>query len=230
MITRLAEHLWLLPYPLKKLGADLRRNVTLLRLGSGEIVIHSTGPFTDDDVKAIHALGHPGWLVEGMLAHDTFAKEGRAAFPDIPYFAPPGFTEETGIATSTLDQCPASWGTDLQVQKVEGVPTYQEYVFYHALSRTLVVCDLVFNFGDHEPLWTELLLRVAIGSEHGPGMSRPFKAAVKDEDAFKKSLDAIFAWDFDRVIVGHGDVIETGGKAKIRSALEVAGLPAPESV
>lgn len=227
MITRIAEHIWLLPYPLKKLGADLRRNVTLLRLSSGELVIHSTGPFSEEDVSAIHALGHPGWLVEGMLAHDTFAKEGRSAFPDIPYLAPPGFSEETGIATGSLDQPPAAWGSDLQVKKVEGVPAYQEYVFYHALSRTLIVCDLVFNFGDHEPLWTELLLRVAIGNEHGPGMSRPFKAAVKDEEAFKRSLDAIFAWDFDRVIVGHGDVIETDGKAKIRAALKAAGLPTP---
>ena len=27
-------------------------------------------------------------------------------------------------------------------------------------------------------------------------------------------------WDFDRVIVGHGDIIETGGKARVAAALQ----------
>ena len=53
----LAENLWLLAYPLKMLGADLRRNVTLIRLRSGKMVIHSTAPFSQDDVAAIRALG-----------------------------------------------------------------------------------------------------------------------------------------------------------------------------
>ena len=81
----LAENLWMLAYPLKMLGADLRRNVTLIRLRSGKVVIHSTAAFTPEDVAAIRALGEPGWLLDGILRHDTFAKEGREAFPGIPY-------------------------------------------------------------------------------------------------------------------------------------------------
>jgi hypothetical protein len=56
-------------------------------------------------------------------------------------------------------------------------------------------------------------------------MSRPVKAGVKDEAAFRSSLASILEWDFDRVIVGHGDVIEHGGKAKLRTALAAAGFP-----
>jgi hypothetical protein len=37
-------------------------------------------------------------------------------------------------------------------------------------------------------------------------------------------MAAILAWDFDRVIVGHGDVIERGGKEKLRAALAAAGF------
>ena len=33
-----------------------------------------------------------------------------------------------------------------------------------------------------------------------------------------QSIDAILAWDFDRIIVGHGTTIETGGKAALRDA------------
>ncbi len=58
----LTENLCRLAYPLKIPGADLRRNVTLIRLQSGKVVIHSTAAFTPADVAAIRALGEPGWL------------------------------------------------------------------------------------------------------------------------------------------------------------------------
>jgi hypothetical protein len=88
----------------------------------------------------------------------------------------------------------------------------------------LILTELVFNFADDQPLWTELLLRVAVGGEHHPGMPRPVKLGVKDETAFQTSLRAIMEWNFDRVIVGHGDVIETNGHAKLRAALAAAGF------
>ena len=105
----LAENLWLLVYPLKVLGADVRRNVTLIRLRTGQLVIHSTAPFTPGDVAAIRALGEPGWLLEGVLRHDTFARQGRAAFPEIPYLAPEGFSEAVGFPTTPIVPAPADW-------------------------------------------------------------------------------------------------------------------------
>ncbi len=220
----LAENLWLLAYPLKMLGADLRRNVTIIRLHSGKLVIHSTAPFTQEDVTAIRALGEPGWLLDGILRHDTFAKEGRAAFPGIPYLAPEGFSEVVGFPTELMVPVPVEWGDELLALEIQGAPVARDTALLHVPSRTLILTELVFNFGDHEPLWTELLLRVAVGGQHHPGMSRPFKAGVKDEAAFQSSLAAIFAWDFDRVIVGHGDVINFDGKAKLRASLAAAGF------
>jgi hypothetical protein len=224
MLQPIAENIWLLRYPLPKLGADLRRNVTVIRLNSGDLVVHSTAPFTAEDVAAISALGSPKWLVDAMLAHDTYVREGREAFPNASYLAPPGFATDEEFPIGVLLPPPPEWGEELQVMEVEGVPSYEEYVFFHAASRTLIVADLVFNFGDDEPVWTELMLKLAVGGEHHPGMSRPFKAAIEDEEAFRRSMDAMFAWDFDRVIVGHGDVIATGGKEKVAAMLRAAEL------
>ncbi len=220
----IAENLWLLPFPLKMLGADLRRNVTLIRLRSGKLVIHSTAPFTAADVAEIRAFGEPGWLMDGVLRHDTFAKEGRAAFPDLPYLAPPGFSEVVGFPTEPIVPEPLEWRGELVALEIQGNPDARDTALLHVPSRTLVLTELIFNFGHDEPLWTELLLRVAVGSEHSPGMARPFKSGVKDEIAFKNSIATILTWDFDRVIVGHGDVIESGGKQKLLLAMDAAGF------
>lgn len=220
----LAENLWLPAYPLKMLGADLRRNVTLIRLCSGKMVIHSTAPFTPDDVRAVCALGKPGWLLDGILRHDTFAKEGRGAFPGIPYLAPGGFSEVVGFATAPIVPPPVEWEGELLALEIQGAPEARDTALLHVQSRTLILTELVFNFGGDEPIWTELLLRVAVGRGHHPGMPRPVKAGVKNRAAFQSSLATILGWDFDRVIVGHGDVIERDGKTKLRMAIKAAGF------
>ena len=45
-MQQLAENLWHLQFPLKVLGANVQRHVAVVRLESGEIVVHSTAPFT----------------------------------------------------------------------------------------------------------------------------------------------------------------------------------------
>ncbi len=215
----------MLAYPLKMLGADLRRNVTLIRLRSGKLIIHSTAPFTPEDVTAICKLGEPGWLLDGILRHDTFAEEGRLAFLGIPYLAPEGFSELIGFATTPIVPTPIEWDGELLALEIQGAPEARDTALFHVPSRTLILTELVFNFGGDEPIWTELLLHAVVGGEHHPGMSRPVKEGVKDEAAFRSSLTSILEWDFDRVIVGHGDVIEQDGKAKLRTALADAGFP-----
>ena len=225
-MQQLAENLWLLHYKLPLLGEYLGRNVAIIRLNSGELVIHSTGPFTPEDVAAITALGQPAYLVDALAKHDTFAKEGRAAFPGIPYYAPEGFTEASGIATEPLEYPPAAWQGELDVAVLAGQETKAEYAMLHRASRTLIVADLVFNIESDAPTLTKLvspLLQTGAGPE-GTGMPRPEKMAVKDPEAFKQSLDTILSWDFDRVIVGHGNPIATDGKRRLREALADAGF------
>jgi hypothetical protein len=56
------------------------------------------------------------------------------------------------------------------------------------------------------------------------GMSLAFRLMIRDPTAFLRSIAEIMRWDFDRVIVGHGEVIETGGKERVRLVLEKFGL------
>ncbi len=218
-MTNLTENLWLLRYPLKLLGADLHRNVTVMRLESGGLVIHSTGPFELDDVAHINSLGKPGWLLDTMLRHDTFAKRGKEAFPEAIYLAPAGFSVPAG----PLLPPPPEWGNEIEIKRIEGVPSMEEHAVFHRPSRTLIVADLLFNFGPDAPAWTRFLMLVAVGKKHDPGMARSMRMTVKDDAALRRSLAEIETWDFDRIIVGHGDVVEIGGKQQYTAALRAAG-------
>ena len=72
--------------------------------------------------------------------------------------------------------------------------------------------------------WAKTLLIAGVGWKHNPGMSRPFKMAIKDRAAFQGSMETMLRWDFDRVIVGHGNMIESGGKEKVTRMLRAAGF------
>ncbi len=219
-MQQLAENLWIMRFPLGLLGTQVGRTVSIVRLHTGELVIHSTAPFTPGDVDAICKLGTPGWLLDATRFHDTFAEVGRAMFPSTAYLAPEGFA----VPCDPLSPAPAAWRGELEVVPLAGMPGVREHVFFHAPSRTLIVADLVFNFGTSATAWTRFFFRWAAGIRQYPGVSRLFRLSIRDRDAFNQSVRQMMQWDFDRLIVGHGDIIESGAKAKLSAALASGAL------
>jgi hypothetical protein len=53
MWRQLADDVALISFPWRVLGIDFKRNVALLRLADGRVVVHSTAPFTQQDIVAI---------------------------------------------------------------------------------------------------------------------------------------------------------------------------------
>lgn len=48
--------------------------------------------------------------------------------------------------------------------------------------------------------------------------SRLYRAFIKDRAVFQNSLDRVFSVDFNRVIVGHGAIVEIGGPQALEQA------------
>ncbi|MES2568605.1 MAG: hypothetical protein V4710_00960 [Verrucomicrobiota bacterium] len=220
----IAENLWVKRYPLRLFGAELGRTVTVIRLEGGELLIHSTAPFSEADVSAIRTLGKPAWLVEAALYHDTYAAKGHRAFLDLPYLAPPGFAKIARVPAQPLQPPPEAWSGQVDVLPIGGMPKGGEHLFFHRASKTLIVADLLFNQGSHASGWTLFLLRVASGLKQYPGMSRIFIRQIRDRDAFVQSMRALMEWDFKRIIVAHGEIVEGGGRKKMADALQSAGF------
>ncbi|MDQ6859539.1 MAG: hypothetical protein M3032_00050 [Verrucomicrobiota bacterium] len=223
-MERIAENVWRLRYSLPLLGHDLGRAVTVIRLHSGKLVIHSTAPFSAIDIAAIRELGDPGWLLDATLFHDSFAKEGCRSFERVPYLAPPGFEKVAGVRTQPLTPPPAEWNDEIEVFPLAGMPKVQEHVLYHVPSRTLIVCDFFFNLGQDASAWTRFFFRYVMGLRRGIGMSFFFRLMIKDRAAFIESLRPILERNFARVIVGHGEVIEGDAQRTLREELAVRGL------
>lgn len=223
-LDKIAPNVFIQRHPLSMLGCQMGRVVTVIRLASGKLVIHSTANFSKTDSKAIRALGEPIALMEATCFHDTFAKEGREAFAEILYFVPPGFPKAEALNTTTLvcgkGVLPGDQHDDLEIIEIGGMPKIREHALYHRPSKTLVVADLIFNLPSDVGNWTQLFLRATGGIKEFPGMSRLFRFMIKDRNAFRASIKTIAALDFNRLIVAHGDPIENDAKAKLLELLK----------
>jgi len=92
----------------------------------------------------------------------------------------------------------------------------------HRPSRTLVVTDLVFNFSAKAPLFT----RVAMSAMGGyPGCACTLLERMNMKRAVgRREIAAILEWDFDRVVMAHGEVLDSGGKEALRGAFRWLGV------
>jgi hypothetical protein len=217
------NHLWTLAYPLRFFGMHLGRRVSVMRLPDGRLVIHSTGPFSGKEIREINALGRVDLMLDATTMHDTFSREAQAAFPDATYLVPEGFSRKVLSATTrSLSELDSLTGGEVQTIRLEGMRYLNETACFHAASRTLFLCDLLFNL-DQATGWTRFSMRYLMGVDQWPAIDRPVRLAVSNKTAFKDSLRRILSWDFDRIIVAHGSILETDGKHQFREALQRAG-------
>ena len=224
MWRQLGDDVALISFPWRVLGIDFKRNVTLLRLADGRVAVHSTAPFTQQDVAAIRRFGEPSWLVEATLMHDTFAKEGRNALPNIPYLAPDGFVEATAVQTESLSAPPREWDGEIDVLSIDGV-RMNEHALFHRRSRTLVVADLFFSFPQETSGWPRFFVRHVMRLPRLFGISAVYRLfVIRDKEAFARSMCALLALDFERLVVAHWQPIETDVKRTVEQALRDSKL------
>jgi hypothetical protein len=224
MWRQLGDDVALISFPWRVLGIDFRRNVTLLRLADGRVVVHSTAPFTQKDIVAIRRFGEPSWLVEATLMHDTFAKEGRKVLQNIPYLAPDGFVEATEVQTESLSAPPREWDGEIDVLRIDGA-RMNEHALFHRRSRTLVVADLFFSFPQETSGWPRFFVRHVMRLPRLFGISAIYRLfVIRDKEAFARSMRALLALDFERLVVAHWQPIETDARRTVEQALHDSKL------
>ena len=114
------------------------------------------------------------------------------------------------------DEPQPEWAGEIDQHLFKGATGLNEVVFFHRPSRTAIFTDLVFNVpANFKDAW---LFYTIVGGRGSFGPHRLIRLAIRDRKAARESVAKILEWDFDRVIVTHGDVLESGGKPKFAEA------------
>jgi hypothetical protein len=222
MPRSIGDGIWVIDHPMRMGGAiEMGTRSTLVRLADDSLLLHSPGPLTDAQLEGVRALGagRVSTLVAPNAFHHLFLADALRAFPEADLHAVPSIqTRFPDVASQTLGETPnAAWQGVLEQLAVVGAPRLDEVVFFHRASRTLLLVDLCFNM-QHAANWlTRIFLHVAGAYGHF-GPSRLARSMFKDKAAVRASVDRILEWDFDRAVVTHGEVVETGAREAMRKS------------
>jgi hypothetical protein len=216
-MQQLHADLWIADSPLRFVGLEVGARMTVIRLPGPKLLLHSPVAASEELVRQVTALGPVAYLVAPNRFHHLFVGEWMQACPEASVYVAPGVDEkrpDLRFARVLTDEPESGWAGTVDQVLVNGFPLANEVVFFHRPSRTLIATDLAFNIGANSPPLTRFVFRLsrAYGRLAPTLLERLF---IRDRSAFRRSMERILEWPFERVVVAHGQVSESGGREEI---------------
>jgi hypothetical protein len=206
------DALWIREYPVRLGGARLNARMTVIKLASGDLVIHSPSPFDDAVASEVAALGRVAAIIAPGNLHWLHVRSCQHAFPNAATYICPGVERRAKRLRFDFvlsDDSPSLWAQELSQVTVQGTRLAREVAFFHHASRALILVDLIENLTPATP-GTNWLLRTLfrlLRMWNRPSPAPEYALAWGDKPRVRAALERILAWDFDRVILAHGDLI-----------------------
>lgn len=228
MTIALTEYLpgqiWLGLYPVHYSGLDFYSRMTVVRLADGSLMLHSPCNIDPELMQSIALLGDVRHIVAPGSYHYLHVVSAQNAFPEATTYICPGIERklpDLGFDWILGDTPSPDLAVEFDQVLVRGAKYIWEVAFFHMPSRTLLLVDLVENIGDQTEgvgiglkIWWKAVFHMWNKAKPAP----EYQMGWKDKAAAKRSLERILDWDFERVVLAHGDLIEEDAKTIVRHA------------
>ena len=214
---------------------------------NGALAVFSPTALTPEVRSTVSSLGDNVQYIAALdYEHHIFMSEWSRAFPSAALIGVEGLPEKREADPKTAGtkfqyvwtaknkhemHIDTEFDREFEVEYVNGHAN-KELVFLHKPDRTLIEADLMFNLPAYEQFSksgespvTGFLTKLFNGLQNTTGNPIWQKRflwylASKDKPSFNQSAKNIAAWDFERIVPCHGDVIEFEGKGIFRKVFE----------
>lgn len=194
--------------------------MTVLALPGDELLLHSPVPLTPERKAEVDALGRVTHLYSPNSFHHLSLGFWSAACPHAKVHGSRALAKKRPeLRIDRFQDAPEpAFHNVLDEVRIDGF-LLEEAVLLHRASKTLVVADLVHHMTPTHRL-TRWYASMA-GFNGGVALSAVIrKTSFPDEAAARKSIDAVLALDFERIVVGHGSVITQNPKEQLARAYD----------
>jgi hypothetical protein len=229
MLREIDEEIWVAEQPLRYLGLSVGTRMTVVRLANHELAVISPIQASDAIVSQLSKLGTVKHIIAPNLYHYLFAAHFKSLYPQATFWAAPGLEiKKPELPIDQIIQSDADrlWNglefiffDGFRVLGLNGFDSLNECVFFHSASRTLILTDTAFHFDESFPMLTQFATRVLGGYKRlSPSVLE--RIATTDKERVKKSVELVLNWDFERVIMAHGSIVEQNGKEMFKQGYE----------
>ena len=222
MLQKLDTNIWVAHSPLRVFGLEVGTRMTVVKLPDEDLFLHSTISLSEALQKELDAIGNVKAIVAPNCYHHFFVKRYTEVYPEAMLYGAPGLPEKRidlqfhGVLN---DQEENVWAGNLEQILTRGMPSMNEVVFFHTVSRTLILTDICVNFPPTDSCLLRIYRRYIQDYDEKFAMARLIRFMVRNRSAFKDSCQKILQWDFDRITVTHGLVLESGGREAFQKAI-----------
>lgn len=194
---------------------------TIIAYEPDSLMIVSPAKFTETELEEIRKLGDVRWLVSPNPIHHLYLPRAHRAFPDARLAGP----ERTALKQADLKfdliltasaKMPWANGVDT-IRFLARSPMDEEYVFFHHTTRTLVVCDLLFNLPPATTTWNKMWRKI---NRVGDGLAMSnVSRLLFDQNCVRLHAPEIDKLNPENLIMCHGEPILGQARDKISRAL-----------
>jgi hypothetical protein len=213
-----ATDLWVEARRLRFLGIETGTRMTVVRLAGGGLFVHSPVSLDAETRRAVDALGPVKAVVAPSRFHHLYVGEWARAYPSAPLYCCPGLERKRsdlpwrGVLG---DEPEPEWRGEIE-QVLFSVRIENEVVFFHRASRTLVCADALFDLAKHPSRLTRLAARLLGNRE--PGATWLEHLMIRRRAEAREQVDRMLAWNPERIVLAHGDLVATGAREVLRRA------------
>ena len=221
-LENIGEDIWVCTLPFSAYGLTISSRMTIIRLPGRQLFIHSPLRLLDNLESVLNGLGDVRYVVCPNRFHYRFVRDYYVAYKDAEIYAAPGLAnkrKELKFHGALADKPQDPWKDHLEHILFQGAPSLNEIVFFHKPSKTLILTDLASNVGPTSA--PGLRTWVKLNGQYGEfGPTRAVKLMFKDKLRARRSLLQVINWDFDKVVLAHGEVVTEQAKIKFMRAFQ----------
>ncbi|WP_426700141.1 DUF4336 domain-containing protein [Rhodanobacter sp. Col0626] len=217
------DQIWLLDYPVKYAGCRFYARMSIVRLANDALMLHSPCEMDDAIAHAISRLGLVSCIVAPGSFHYMYVAKAQSRFPAAQTYLCPGVERKVpGLRFDWIlgDRPPTDWVGTMDQVLIRGCRFMWEVAMLHKPSKTLLLVDAMENFTDKtaDVGWQVKAWFKLFGMWNMPKPAPEYRLGWSDKVAARSSLEKILDWDFDRIVLSHGDNITENAKEQARRA------------
>lgn len=232
-----AEDIWVVDGPVVRMAIyggsiPFPTRMTVIRLGTGELFLHSPTALSDGLRAELDRLGPVRHLVSPNKIHYASIAAWKAAYPEALAWASPGVRERAASQRLSVtfdrdlgDAPEPAWAADIDQLVFRGSRFMDEVVFLHRKSRTLLLADLIENF-ERQRVGGLLGLLVRFSGSVDPDGKAPLDMRMTfmgRKQVARECYRRMAAWKPERIVLGHGRWYPADGERELHRAFRWLG-------
>jgi short-subunit dehydrogenase len=227
-LIQVTEDVWVYDdVPISAAGLPLPVRMTVVRLSTHELLLHSPVRYSPALHRELERLGRIRHLFAPNTAHWMFLKNWQSAVPDAMTFSAPGLAGRSQVRSAGVqinrelnDGTPTEWAQDLATVLVSA-PFFCEVAIFDKRSRTLILTDIVPNLDPKIfPLPIQPLAHV-LGITKPSGRAPIYLRLLLQLGgrSVQSAARRLVAFSPEKVIFAHGEWFDNQATERLRRSL-----------